>query len=245
MDQFPIPAPEFNGRSRAVDAGNALEWLRQGWALFVASPAVWIAMTIILLVLIFALGIVPVIGALAVNLFTPLIAAGMLHVCQRLSNSETPVVGDLFIGFNRNPGALIMVGVLYMAAMFAIFVVVAFLGGGTAASGLAMGSPLGFVLAIGGVMFAGLLSLALFVPLAMAVWFAPALVFFNNMQPVDALKASFGACLKNILAFLIYGLIVMVLAFFAALPVGLGFLVLIPVLAGSLYASYRDIFVAN
>ena len=51
--------------------------------------------------------------------------------------------------------------------------------------------------------------------------------------------------MKNVLAFLVYGLIVLVLAFFAALPVGLGFLVLIPVLAGSVYAAYRDVFVAN
>ena len=79
----------------------------------------------------------------------------------------------------------------------------------------------------------------------MAIWFAPALVFFNNMPPLDALKASFNACLKNILAFLVYGLIVLVLMFFAALPAGLGFLVLIPVLSGSVYASYRDIFLAN
>jgi uncharacterized membrane protein len=45
--------------------------------------------------------------------------------------------------------------------------------------------------------------------------------------------------------FLVYGLITMVLCFFAALPVGLGFLVLGPVLSGSVYASYRDIFVAT
>jgi len=79
----------------------------------------------------------------------------------------------------------------------------------------------------------------------MAVWFAPALVFFNNMQPVEALKASFDACMKNVLAFFVYGLIVMVLMFFAALPVFLGFLVLVPVVAGSVYAAYRDVFVAN
>ena len=65
------------------------------------------------------------------------------------------------------------------------------------------------------------------------------------MPPVEALKASFNACLKNTLPFLVYGLVVMVLLFFAALPVGLGFLVLIPVLSGSVYVSYRDIFVAN
>ena len=97
----------------------------------------------------------------------------------------------------------------------------------------------------GGLMLSLLLSLALSVPAVMAIWFAPALVFFNNMQPVEALKASFEACMKNVLAFLVYGLIVLVLAFFAALPVGLGFLVLIPVLAGSVYAAYRDVFVAN
>jgi len=36
-----------------------------------------------------------------------------------------------------------------------------------------------------------------------------------------------------------------VLLLFAALPAGLGLLVLIPVLCGSVYASYRDIFVAD
>ena len=96
-----------------------------------------------------------------------------------------------------------------------------------------------------GLLLAMLLSLALSVPLFMALWFAPALVFFNNMLPLPALKASFNACLKNTLAFVVYGLIVLVLMFFAALPVGLGFLVLIPVLAGSIYASYQDVFVAN
>ena len=98
---------------------------------------------------------------------------------------------------------------------------------------------------LGGSLLAMLLSSVLIIPLAMAMWFAPALVFFNNMAPLDALKASFNACLKNTLPFLILGLIVLVLMFFAALPVGLGFLVLFPVLAGTLYASYQDVFVAH
>ena len=42
----------------------------------------------------------------------------------------------------------------------------------------------------------------------------------------------------------VYAPLVMVLCFFATLPVGLGFLVLGPVLAGSVYASYRDIFLS-
>jgi uncharacterized membrane protein len=62
------------------------------------------------------------------------------------------------------------------------------------------------------------------------------------MAPVAALKASFSANLKNWLVMLVFGLIVLVLCFFATLPMGLGFLVLMPVLYGALYASYKDIF---
>ena len=245
MEPFPIPAPAFNGNSRVVAAGNAFEWLKQGWALFVANPGLWIAMTIVLLVLLLGMNIVPLIGTLAAHLLTPLLGAGMLLACQKISNGEPLEIADLFIGFKQNTTNLLMLGALYMVALLVILVIAFLLGGGSVAGGLLMGHPAGVGLALGGMMLAVMLSLALSVPLFMAIWFAPALVFFNNMPPLDALKASFNACLKNILVFLVYGLIVLVLMFFAALPAGLGFLVLIPVLSGSVYASYRDIFLAN
>jgi uncharacterized membrane protein len=245
MEPFPIPAPAFNGNSRIVAAGNAFEWLKQGWALFVVNPGLWIALTIVLLVVMLGLSIVPFIGALAAHLLTPVLGAGLLLACQKAANGESLEIADLFAGFKQNTTNLVMLGVLYMAGMLIILVVIFILGGGSLAGGFMMGRPAGIGLAFGGMMLAMLLSLALSVPLFMAIWFAPALVFFNNMAPVDALKASFNACVKNVLPFLVYGLIAMVLVFFAALPVGLGFLVLIPVLSGSVYASYRDIFVAN
>lgn len=245
MQSFPIPAPDFNGNSRVVDAGSAFEWLKQGWALFVVNPGLWIAMTIVLLVVFFGLSIVPLVGKLAANLLAPLLCAGMLQACQRVSNGQTAEISDLFIGFKQNTSNLVILGVLFMAAMLTILAVVMLLGGGSLVGGMMMSNPLGIGLALGGVMFAMLLSMALSIPAFMALWFAPALVLFNNMPPVEAIKASFNACMKNPIPFLVYGLIVMVLMFFAALPVGLGFLVLVPVLFGSVYASYRDIFVAN
>ena len=113
------------------------------------------------------------------------------------------------------------------------------------AGGLMMPGAAGLGILLGGSLFALLLSSLLLIPLWMAMWFAPALVLFNGMSPIEACKASFAACLKNILPFLILGLIAFVLCFFAALPVGLGFLVLIPVLAGTAFASYQDVFVAH
>lgn len=245
MEPFPISAPAFSGDCRTVPPGSAFEWLKQGWAMFIVNPGIWIAMMVILIVIFLGLAIVPLIGQLAANLLTPVLGAGMLVACQKVSNSETIEIPDLFAGFKRNTGNLVMLGVLYMAGMLAIMAVVAVLGGGSLAGGMIMGRGAGLGMAMGGMMLAMLLSLALSVPLFMAIWFAPSLVLFNNMQPVPALKASFNACLKNMVPFLVYGLITLVLCFFAALPIGLGFLVLGPVLAGSVYASYRDIFVAT
>ena len=245
MASFPIPAPAFNGNSRVVPPGNAFDWLRQGWALFAANPGLWIGLTIVLLVIVLGVQIVPLVGTLAAHLLMPVLGAGLLLVCRKIDEGESVRIDDLFAGFKQNAGPLVMVGVLYMLAMLAIVVIVVAVGGGSVAGGLLSAQPAGLGVIFGGLMLSLLLSLALSVPAVMAIWFAPALVFFNNMQPVEALKASFEACMKNVLAFLVYGLIVLVLAFFAALPVGLGFLVLIPVLAGSVYAAYRDVFVAN
>ncbi len=246
MEPFPIQAPAFDGNCRAVPAGNAFEWFKQGWALFVVSPGMWVTLTIVLVMSFLALNIVPLVGWLAANLLTPLLAAGMLLACKKAANGEAPEINDLFAGFRQNAANLVMVGVIYMVGMLAIFAIVLVLGGGSIAGAMMMGRPeTGMGVAFGGLMLAMLLSLALSVPLFMALWFAPALVFFNNMQAVEALKASFNACMKNTLPFLVYSLIALVLMFFAALPVGLGFLVLVPVLSGSVYASYRDIFLAN
>ncbi|MBI4740231.1 MAG: hypothetical protein HY777_01455 [Betaproteobacteria bacterium] len=244
MEQFPIAAPEFTGDCRTVPAGNAFEWLKQGWAIFMVNPAIWIAMTVIFFVIFLGLSIVPLVGQLAANLLTPVFAAGLLLACKKAANSEALKIPDLFAGFNQNNTNLVMLGVIYMTCMLAILTVGAVLGGGSLAGGMMMGHSAGAGMALGGMLVAMLLTVALSVPLVMAMWFAPALVAFNDMQPVPALKASFNACLKNMMAFLVYGLITLVLCFFAALPLGLGFLVLVPVLAGTLYASYRDIFVA-
>ncbi|WP_313953089.1 BPSS1780 family membrane protein [Accumulibacter sp.] len=244
MQPFPIPAPLFNGASRRVEAANALNWLRQGWAIFIANPGAWVAMMIILIVIYLGLAMVPVIGQLAAHLLTPLLGAGMLLACQKVASEQALQVTELFAGFQRNTGALVMLGVLYMIGMLAVFLLAFLLVGGGMAGGLMMQDPVGAGMAVGAVLLAGLVGLSLSVPILMAIWFAPALVVFNSMQPIDALKASFNACLKNVVVFLVYGLITMVLCFFAALPVGLGFLVLGPVLAGSVYASYRDIFLA-
>jgi uncharacterized membrane protein len=87
-----------------------------------------------------------------------------------------------------------------------------------------------------------LAMLAVSIVASMALWFAPALVIFRGTAPVDAMKISFAACLRNIVPFLLYGLLYIVAAIIASIPFGLGWIVLAPLVMISLYVSYRDVF---
>ena len=59
---------------------------------------------------------------------------------------------------------------------------------------------------------------------------------------IEAMKLSFMGCLKNILPFLIYGIVGFVLMVIATIPFGLGWLILAPVVLATVYVGYKDIF---
>ena len=232
----------FDPAGRTVEAGRGLEWLKQGWQLFTRNPGMWIAIAVILMAIVVALSLVPVVGTLAVNFLLPVFAGGILLGCRSLAAGGAFGIDALFAGFKQNTTNLILVGVFYLVGVLAITVLVFLVGGGAAVTGGMMGRGPGVGMALGGFFLAMLLMLVLFVPLAMAVWFAPALVVFRNVAPLEAMKASFFACLKNLVPFLVYGVILFVLLMIAMIPFGLGMLIMLPVTMGSVYASYAEIF---
>ncbi|MBU4500716.1 MAG: hypothetical protein KKG40_10965, partial [Gammaproteobacteria bacterium] len=83
----------------------------------------------------------------------------------------------------------------------------------------------------------------LFTPLIMATWYAPALILFGGARLGTALGVSLKAVAKNWAAMTVNGLVLGLMLVFAALvPMLLGLLVAMPILFGSLYASYQAIF---
>ncbi|MCG2575990.1 hypothetical protein LZ012_03150 [Dechloromonas sp. XY25] len=242
---FPMAPARFTGESREVDPGACFDWLRQGWAMFLVNPGIWIGTTVLLLVILMAISIVPLFGQIAAHLLVPLFGAGMFRVCRHISDNEEPEIADLFAGFRHQAGQLVMVGVFFAAGVFGIaFMAFLLVSGGVLGGGIT-GKVAGFGIALGGVMLAGLLVLVLSIPVIMATWYAPALVFFHDMKPLDAMKASFAAGAKNWLPMCIFGVFLLVALFFAMLPVGMGLLLLLPVFSGAVYASYRDIFMGS
>lgn len=239
----PLPPP-----IRTVAVEHGVSWLGAGWRLFLAAPGVWLGITIVLLLATALISTVPLLGQLAIAFLMPVAAAGLLAGCRAIEQGKNLRFDHLFAGFKQNTGNLVVIGVLSLLGHAAIGLVVFAVGGGAMLSGIMSGAMLGAgpgaLLAISGLLFALLLGTLLLLPLAMALWFAPALVMFDNLAPLTSLRASFVGCLKNTLPFLIYGLLGLVLLLLALLPMLLGLLVFIPVLIGSIYASYSDIYCA-
>ena len=225
---------------KSVEAGRGLARLSEGWGLFKQAPAIWIAMTVIAGIAFIAIGLVPMLGQLDSPLLSVIVAGGIMLGCRALDRGEPLTIAHLFAGFQSHLSPLLVIGALYLAGMFVIvFIAAAFTGG--AAFALWRGGP-DVGTAIGSVLLVILIVLLLMIPLLMALWFAPALVVLHDVAPVEAMKRSVRACLRNLLAFLVYGLVAFILGVFASIPFALGWLVLLPVLAASAYASYRDIF---
>ncbi|RPI45404.1 MAG: hypothetical protein EHM59_10250 [Betaproteobacteria bacterium] len=225
---------------RSVDAGRGIAWLTEGWDFFRRTPLNWIAMAVLVLIGVMAVAWIPVVGQLVTTLLSILFAGGLMLGCRALDRGEDLAVAHLFAGFRTHLSPLLVIGALYVAGLFILIVTVSLLTGGAVLALIRGDVDAGGALA--SVLVALLASAVMLVPLGMATWFAPALVTLQRMAPVDAMKLSFRGCLRNVSAFLVYGVLCLILSLLATLPAGLGWLVFLPVLAASVYAGYKDIF---
>jgi uncharacterized membrane protein len=248
----PAPSP------RAVDTDRGLAWWSEAWRLFTPAAGVWLLIIILLLILNMVLTVIPLVGHVIGQLLFPIFAGGLMLGCRAVDRGEPLTVGHLFAGFSTRTGPLFIVGLIYTALAIAIALVVfglllVFFGAAIVSSlwhlqdlqdiqdpwslASSMFGTLGLAILVGLLVF-----LLLYLPLVMAVWFAPALVVLRGIEPLEAMRLSFNGCLRNIVPFLLYGLVGVGLAIVATIPLLLGWLVLGPVTIASLYTSYCDIY---
>ena len=241
------PGPE----PRAVAAGRGASWWSEGWRLFTPGFGMWILAVVILVLVNIGLNLVPVVGPLASQILFPVFAGGLMLGCRAVDRGNPLTLAHVFAGFSQRTGPLLVVGLIYTVLVIAVVVVVAvllflFFGAAVIGALAAAGDPsrLGFTLESMylAVLVGALLFLALYLPVVMATWFAPALVMLGGAEPLAAMKLSFSGCLSNIVPFLLYGLVGILLAIVASIPLGLGWLVLAPVSVATIYASYCDIY---
>jgi uncharacterized membrane protein len=230
---------------RQVDGKQGWQWIVTGFLLFRKVPVVWIILCTTLLLIAATLALIPVAGQFIFTLLSPVFLAGLMIGCRTLERGGQLEIAHLLAGFRSTATPLITIGGIYLVGQVLIFGAAMLIGGETMRDLLIAGKRVDeneLQEVMSSSLSALLVALTLSIPLMMAAWFAPLLVIFKNMPAVEAMRLSFFACVKNIVAFQIYGFTLVVLTIIATIPYGLGLFVLVPTLFASIYASYKDIF---
>lgn len=229
-------------QARAVDAGRGLAWWTEAWPLFTKYAGMWIVLGIAMLVIFIVLAFIPILGGIASALLAPVFIGGWLLAARKAEAGTAPEIGDLFLGFKDKFAHLLVLGAVLLGIVIVMTLVVGMLGFGAVMGAGAMDSTAGMAAAMGAGFVSLLVLLVFGLLIGLMFWYAPALVVLRDVAPIDALKASFSAGLKNIVPFLLYGVIYIVASIVASIPFGLGWIVLAPLLMLTMYLSYKDLF---
>ncbi|MCA1586481.1 MAG: hypothetical protein LC791_17485 [Acidobacteria bacterium] len=229
---------------RSVAAARGLTWMPEGWRYFRHAPGEWMAIVLVFLIFTVGLSLVPFVGLLNAIL-VPLLIGGIMHGCRAIDRGERLEFRHLLEGFQVNTPNLLLLGLVNLALSFGagmlVFLVVVGTVGMTAIAA-ASADMLAGPMVLGGIAMLGLLIIAVTVPIAMAMWFAPALVAFHDVPALDAVRLSFVACARNLPALLLHSLLLVPLMLVTLLTLGLALLVILPVVWASIYISYKEIF---
>jgi uncharacterized membrane protein len=209
------------------------------------AAGVWIVMCLIAFVILAVLHLVPLLGSMAAQVGWFLFAGGLMLAARKTEQGSVPPIGDLFGGFGPFLGPLAIGGVMVMVVVLLVFgaATVAGIGAVLGAAYAAMTGNLALLAGLGATsLLVALIVLIVLMPVAMATWLAPALIVLRQQAPVEALKASCSACWANLGPLTVYGLLWIAFAIFATIALGLGWLILMPLMVLSTYAAYQDLF---
>ena len=224
---------------KTVEPAQAIQWIKQGWFMFRANPVIWALLGVLFGSTVLLLSMLPFIGGLLLNVAIPVLIGGMLLAVKQAHTSKAVEVADALKVLKDVPirNQLMLVGAIMLGASFAATLLGKLLVGDLIMMDDITGLP-SLNLNVSMLVFLLMISLGT----GMLFTYAPALVVFKGMTAMDAVKASFHGAWTNALPFVVFALIYAGLTLLAAIPLMLVFVVLIPVMVGAVYMSYKDIF---
>lgn len=195
-----------------VSAKTGYVWYRQGIWLFRRNPLGFLAIFVTYLLAMFALSMIPLIGAVLPLVLIPGVAAGFMAACRDTVAGKLVFPTMLVDGF-RSYGATAAVRLLELGGMYVAAVALVFAGSALADGGVLFKLMMGNqpispdALPGGSLLMAGLVAFACYVPVAMLFWFAPVLAAWHDVPPIKAMFFSLVTCWRNRGAFIVYGVL--------------------------------------
>ncbi len=266
-----IPYTRYEGR-------RGIAWLRESYAMFARHRLAWISLLLGYYLSLLFVDVLPWIGVFLAPIIKPVLSVGFLAAAWTQERGGKPALRMLARGFGANLAALLPLGIVFVVGISIAFGATALVDGGRLLDLLYGASPTAdadptaaarhvqATLVMPRVQLAMLFGALCALPTIMALWWAPALVVFQDARLAAALHASFRAAVANWRPAMRYALVVFVmgamvptfitatLALLVPPPINatLAAVLVLPYVAFfvatlhiSDYVSYRDVFHAG
>lgn len=191
-----------------LPANTGWVWVKEGFALFRKQPIEISTLFLAYMFLMLAIGILPLLGQILPMVLVPVFSMAFMQACVNVEQGKKVYPSLLLTGF-RSPAfrTLLKLGVLYLVAAVLALAASALVDDGVFWQVMSGGKDLDAETIRGSNMsLAMMFSAMVYLPAAMAFWYAAPLIAWQNMSVGKAIFYSFFAVQRAGKAFLIYGL---------------------------------------
>ncbi len=249
-----------------VPARTGITWFKLGFKTFLQQPLAMSGLFFMFMAMLSLATLVPFIGSALALALLPAATLGLMAATQEATKGKFPMPSILISAFRagkQRMQAMMVLGGLYAVGFLMIMGISSMVDGGQFAKLYLVGGKITEELVTQGNFQAAMwVTMALYLPLSLLFWHAPALVHWHGVTPVKSLFFSLMACYKNWAALTVYGLVwvgvfmvaMVVVTIIAALlgnPVFAGLamfpvaLVMMALFFTSIYFTFRDSFTAT
>jgi hypothetical protein len=194
-----------------VPARTGVQWFKSGARTFFKQPLALSGLFFMFMAVMSVLTLIPVVGNLLALALLPGATLGLMAATEETTKGKFPMPTVLLSAFRagrQQLRAMLVLGALYAAGFLLVLAISATVDGGKFARLYLLGGSMtpetlqepDFESAI-------LVAMALYMPLSLLFWHAPALVHWHGITPVKSLFFSLVACMRNFWAFTVYSLV--------------------------------------
>ena len=194
-----------------VPARTGVQWFKLGVLTFFKQPLALSGLFFMFMAVMSVLTLVPVLGNVLALALLPGATLGLMAATEEAVKGKFPMPTVLLSAFRagrQQLKSMLILGLLYAIGILLVLAISATVDGGKVAHMYLEGGSISNETAQEpAVQFAALLGFALYLPLSLLFWHAPALVHWHGIAPVKSLFFSLVACMRNLGAFTVYSLV--------------------------------------
>ena len=195
---------------KIVPARTGILWVKLGIKTFFKQPLALAGMFFMFMASMSILSILPYIGSALALALLPAATLGLMAATQEAARGKFPMPSILITAFRagqKQLRAMLVLGAIYALGFLLVMALSALIDGGKFAGLYLVGGSMSRELVMApDFQLAMWFSMALYLPLSMLFWHAPALVHWHGLPPLKALFFSLVACVRNFWAFSVFGL---------------------------------------